>query len=119
MRNGVLGYREADIGGLLENLVYLELRRRGYRVVVGSADAQEIDFVAEDRSGKVYIQVAYLLEPRETIDRKLKPFSFLDDAYPRYLLTLDPYQPRDLEGVRHRSIQRFLLGEDLERLEPR
>ena len=114
LRNGVLGYREADIGGLLENLVHLELRRRGYRVSVGSADSREIDFVAEDRSGKLYIQVAYLLETRETIDRELKPFSLLDDAYPRYLLTLDPYQPRDLEGVRHRSIQRFLLGDDLE-----
>lgn len=114
LRNGVLGYREADIGGLLENLVYLELRRRGYRVAVGSTDAQEIDFVAEDRSGKVYIQAAYLLETRETIARELRPFALLDDAYPRYLLTLDPYQPRDLEGVRHRSVQRFLLCEDLE-----
>jgi predicted AAA+ superfamily ATPase len=46
----VLGYREADIGGVLENLVYLELRRRGYRVSVGSAESREIDFVAEDRS---------------------------------------------------------------------
>jgi predicted AAA+ superfamily ATPase len=114
LRNGVLGYREADIAGLLENLVYLELRRRGYRVAVGSADSREIDFVAEDRSGKMYIQVAYLLESRETIGRELKPFSLLDDAYPRYLLTLDPYQPRDLEGVRHRSLQRFLRGDSLE-----
>lgn len=46
----MLGYREADIGGVLENLVYLELRRRGYRVSVGSAESREIDFVAEDRS---------------------------------------------------------------------
>jgi predicted AAA+ superfamily ATPase len=114
LRNGVLGYREVDIAGLLENLVYLELRRRGYRVASGSANSREIDFVAEDRSGKVYIQVAYLLESRETIDRECKPFSLLDDAYPRYLLTLDPYQPRDLEGVRHRSIQRFFLGDGLE-----
>jgi predicted AAA+ superfamily ATPase len=113
LRNGILGYRESDIGGLLENLVYLEPRRRGYRVAVGSADSKQIDFVAEDRSGKAYIQVAYLLENRETIDRELKPFSLLDDAYPRYLLTLDPYQPRDLEGVRHRSIRRFLLGDGL------
>jgi predicted AAA+ superfamily ATPase len=113
-RVGKRAHREADIGGLLENLVYLELRRRGYRVAAGSADSRGIDFVAEDPSGKVYIQVAYLLESRETIERELKPFSLLDDAYPRYLLTLDPYQPSDLEGVRHRSIRRFLLGDSLE-----
>ncbi|MBN1836874.1 MAG: ATP-binding protein [Spirochaetales bacterium] len=114
LRNGVLGYREADIGGLLENLVYLELRRRGYRVSVGSADSGEIDFVAEGPSGKLYIQVAYLLESRATVERELRAFSLLDDAYPRYLLTLDPYRARDLEGVRHRSVLRFLLGDSLD-----
>ncbi len=92
------GYREADIGGVLENLVYLELRRRGYRVAVGSGESREIDFVAEDQSGRLYFQVAYLLESRKTLERELKPFSMIDDAYPRYLLTLDPHQPRDLQG---------------------
>ena len=114
LRNGVLGYREADIAGILENLVYLELCRRGYRVASGSAESSEIDFVAEDRTGRMYLQVAYLLESRKTLERELKPFSLLGDAYPRYLLTLDPHQPRDLQGVRHRSIERFLLGEKLD-----
>ena len=114
LRNGVLGYREADIGGILENLVYLELRQRGYLVAAGSAESGEIDFVAEDQTGRMYIQVAYLLESRKTLERELRPFSLLDDAYPRYLLTLDPHQPRDLQGVRHRSIERFLLGDNLE-----
>ncbi len=114
LRNGVLGYREADIGGILENLVYLELRRRGYRVATGSSESGEIDFVAEDRAGRMYLQVAYLLESKKTLERELKAFSLLDDAYPRYLLTLDAHQPRDLQGVRHRSIERFLLGDKLE-----
>jgi predicted AAA+ superfamily ATPase len=114
LRNGVLGYREAESGGILENLVYLELRRRGYRVAAGSADSGEIDFVAEDRTGRMYFQVAYLLESRKTLERELRPFSLLDDAYPRYLLTLDPHQPRDLRGVRHRSIERLLLGDNLD-----
>jgi len=114
LRNGVLGYREADIGGVLENLVYLELRRRGYRVAVGSTESREIDFVAEEPSGRLYFQVAYLLESRKTLEREVRPFSLLDDAYPRYLLTLDPHQPRDLEGVRHRSLERFLRGDILE-----
>ncbi len=58
--------------------------------------------------------MAYLLESRETLERELKPVSLLDDAYPRYLLTLDPLQPRDLQGVRHRSLERFLRGDNLE-----
>ncbi len=110
LRNGTIGYRDADIGGLLENLVYLELRRRGYDVTVGSAGGREIDFVAQDRRGVVYVQVAYLLESQATIERELTAFSTLDDAYPRVLLSLDPHQPSDFAGVRHRSLAEFLLG---------
>ena len=113
LRNGTIGYRDADIGGLLENLVYLELRRRGYAVTVGSAGGREIDFIAQDRRGLVYIQVAYLLESSSTIERELAAFTTLDDAYPRVLLSLDPHQPSDFSGVRHRSLAAFLLGEDL------
>ena len=113
LRNGIIGYRDADIGGMLENLVYLELRRRGYAVTVGSAGGREIDFIAQDRRGLVYVQVAYLLESRATLERELAAFSTLDDAYPRVLLSLDPHQPSDFAGVRHRSLVEFLLGDDL------
>ena len=113
LRNGTIGYRDTDIGGLLENLVYLELRRRGYDVTVGSAGGREIDFVAQDRRGIVYVQVAYLLASQATIERELTAFSTLDDAYPRVLLSLDPHQPSDFAGVRHRSLAEFLLGGDL------
>lgn len=113
LRNGTIGYRDADIGGLLENLVYLELRRRGYDVTVGSAGGREVDFVAQDRRGIVYVQVAYLLESQATIERELTAFSTLDDAYPRVLLSLDRHQPSDFAGVRHRSLEEFLLGADL------
>ena len=110
LRNGIIGYRERDIGGVLENLVYLELRRRGYTVTVGSAGAREIDFVAENPSGRRYIQVAYLLEAPATIDRELSAFAAVTDAYPRILLTLDPYQPADFQGVSHQSLTDFLRG---------
>ena len=60
LRNGMLGYRDDDISGILENLVYLELRRRGFRVSIGSLDEREIDFVVETESGRRYIQVACL-----------------------------------------------------------
>ena len=113
LRNGVIGYREGDIGGVLENLVFLELRRRGYAVTVGVAGSQEIDFVAERRSGRCYVQVAYLLESPATIERELSAFSAVRDAYPRVLLTLDPHQPADLQGVRHQSLTDFLRGAPL------
>ncbi|MCY4661444.1 MAG: ATP-binding protein [Acidobacteria bacterium] len=113
LRNGIVGYREADIGGVLENLIFLELRRRGYLVTVGVAGSQEIDFVAERRSGRCYVQVAYLLESSATIERELSAFSGIRDAYPRVLLTLDPHQPADFQGVRHQSLSDFLRGAPL------
>jgi predicted AAA+ superfamily ATPase len=113
LRNGVLGYREQDIAGILENLVYLELRRRGFSVSVGSLGEREIDFVAEKESSRLYIQVAYQLETRATIQREIKPLSDLQDAYPRILLSLDQLQPRDLNGIQHRGIVDFLMGAEL------
>ena len=113
LRNGIIGYREGDIGGILENLVFLELRRRGYTVTVGVAGSREIDFVAERRSGRRYVQVAYLLESPATIERELAAFAAVRDAYPRVLLSLDPHQPADLEGVRHQSLTDFLRGAPL------
>ncbi len=110
LRNGIVGYRERDIGGVLENLVYLELKRRGYRVTVGVAGSREVDFVAESSAGRRYVQVAYLLESRATIERELSAFAAAADAYPRILLTLDPYQPADFAGVSHRSLAVFLRG---------
>jgi len=113
LRNGLLGYREHDISGMLENLVYLELKRRGFSVSVGSLGEREIDFVAETESGRFYIQVAYLLETRATLERECTPLSAVHDAYPRILLSMDRMQPRDLNGIRHQRIIDFLLGEDL------
>ena len=114
LRNGIVGYRESDIGGILENLVYLELSRRGYQVTVGAAGSREIDFVAENNFGRRYVQVAYLLESPATIERELSAFAAVSDAYPRILLTLDPHQPSDFAGVSHRSLTAFLRGGSLD-----
>lgn len=113
LRNGITGYRESDIGAVLENLVFLELRRRGYRVTVGAAGDREVDFVAENRNGRCYVQVAYLLESPSTLERELSAFRAVRDAYPRILLSLDPHQPRDFEGVKHRALDDFLRGAPL------
>ena len=66
LRNGIVACQESDIAGVLENLVFLELRRRGYTVTVGVAGAREIDSVAERRSGRRYVQVAYLSRHAKT-----------------------------------------------------
>ena len=113
LRNGITGHRESDIGGVLENLVFLELRRRGYEVTVGVAGEREIDFVAERGSERRYVQVAYLLESPATIARELAAFAAVRDSYPRVLLSLDPHQPSDFEGVRHQSLTEFLRGAPL------
>ena len=113
LRNGIIGYRERDIGGMLENLVYLELKRRGYEVRIGWAGPRQIDFVAEGHAGRRYVQVAYLLETRATIERELSAFAAATDSYPRVLLTLDAHQPADFAGVRHQSLIDFLRGSPL------
>lgn len=113
IRHGFVGYRETDIADMLENLVYLELARRGYSASIGNIAGQEIDFIAEADSTRHYIQVSYVLETKSAIARELSPFQELTDAYPRYLLTLDELQPRDLNGVRRLSILDFLMGDSL------
>lgn len=113
LRNGIVGYRESDVGGVLENLVFLELRRRGYAVTVGVANTHEIDFIAEKRPERWYVQVAYLLESPATVERELAAFAAVRDAYPRVLLSLDPHQPADFQGVKHQSLTDFLRGAPL------
>jgi len=113
LRNAVVGYREGDISGTLENLVYLELRRRGYRVLTGRAGELEIDFVAERGSERVYVQVAYLLESKATVDRELAPFAAIGDKYPCRLITLDRHLGTSLGGVTRMNLIDFLFGAEL------
>ncbi|MFP4564752.1 MAG: ATP-binding protein [Spirochaetia bacterium] len=113
LRNGLVGYRDSDISGLLENLVYLELLRRGFTVRIGTLPDSEVDFIAEKEPHRLYIQVSYLLESASTIDRELAPLKKLEDAWPKLLLSLDEYQPRVFEGIRHISIIDFLMGGEI------
>ena len=99
LRTALLGYRADDIGGMLENVVCIELLRRGYRVSVGRLGNQEIDFVADRDGMKTYIQVAYLLPSRTTVERETTPLLSVKDNYPKLLLTLDLEVGNDFEGV--------------------
>ncbi len=111
LRHATLGYRPGDIGQLLENVIYLELRRRGYTISIGKIGDLEIDFIAEKQQSKIYIQFSYLLASEETRKREFTPLKKTGDSYPKYVLTMDSLT-QDEEGIMHRYIPDFLLNED-------
>jgi predicted AAA+ superfamily ATPase len=110
LRHALLGYREADISGVLENIVFLELKRLGYRVNIGKFGELEIDFVASRESEKIYIQVAYLLASPETIEREFRALKAIPDNYPKYVLSMDTVFGDDFDGIRRLYLVDFLLG---------
>lgn len=106
-----MGYRDRMIGGILENIVFLELKRRGYRVFVGKLETTEIDFVAEKQGKKMYIQVAYKLDSDQTIKREFGNLLSIEDQHPKYVVTMDDFWRDSIEGVNHFYISDFLLTE--------
>lgn len=111
LRDALLGNKAKDIGQILENIVCLELLRRGYKVTVGKIGNLEIDFVAEKNGQRMYIQVSYLLADEKTIDREFGVYGKIKDNYPKYVLSLDDFDfSRD--GIIHENIRHFLLRED-------
>lgn len=110
LRSGFFGTGDRWIGGDLENLVYHELVRRGYRVSIGIMGDREIDFVAEKSATRIYIQVAYLLADATTLEREIRSLLDLPDAYPGVILSMDRSAPGTMNGVRHISAIEFLSG---------
>ncbi|MBE8721545.1 ATP-binding protein [Sphingobacterium pedocola] len=108
-----LGFRDRMIAGILENLVFIELKRRGYKVFIGKLDTVEIDFVAEKLGHKLYVQVAYKLESESTVKREFSPLLAIEDQYPKYVVTMDDFWKDDIEGVKHLHIADFLLDESI------
>ena len=113
LRHALLGYREGDISGILENIVFLELKRRGYRVFLGKAGNREIDFIAEKKNKKIYIQVAYLLASPETIEREFSVLHALRDNYPKYVISMDDIFGKDVDGVKRINLVDFLLDSEI------
>lgn len=102
-----------DTGHILENIIYLELLRRGNKVFVGQLPGGEIDFVCESETGLSYYQVALSTLDPAVLDRELKPLRALSDQYPKYLLTLDTITPSaNYEGILKRNALRWLVGEE-------
>ena len=107
----VMGYKDRLIGGILENIIMLELKRRDYKVYIGKLGTKEIDFIAEKGNSKVYIQVAYLLPEQSTIDREFFSLLEIKDNFPKYVVTMDPLWTDNIEGIQHVNIADFLLME--------
>ena len=110
IREAVYGNNMRDINQTLENIVYMELLRRGYQVRVGKSNAAEIDFVAVLGSEKIYVQVAYLLAAEETIEREFSVLESVPDNYPKYVVTMDEID-RGRNGIKNINIRDFLLME--------
>jgi predicted AAA+ superfamily ATPase len=108
IREAVFGSNMRDIGMIVENIVFMELLRRGYRVTVGKAGAQEIDFIGDKRNDRIYVQVAYLLASPETVQREFDVYRAVRDNFPKYVLSLDEFDfSRD--GIIHMNVRDFLM----------
>lgn len=110
LRYYLLGAQKADMGRALENVVYLELLRRGYDVRIGKAGNNEIDFVATNEDGLLYFQVALTVRDENTLTRELKPLDNIADHNPKYLLTLDDDPESSHNGIRQIYALDWLLG---------
>ena len=104
----LMGYRDRYIGGILENIVLLDLKSKGYKVFVGKLDTKEIDFIAEKGNEKLYVQVCYLLAEQTTIDREFGVLKEIRDQYPKYVVSMDPLFEDNIDGIKHIHISDFL-----------
>ena len=109
MREAILGSNQRDINQIFENIIYLELLRKGYNVRVGKVDNLEVDFVCTKGNEKIYVQVAYLLASSETIEREFTSLEKIDDNYPKYVISMDEFD-MSRNGIKHINIIDFLMN---------
>ena len=107
LREAVFGGNMKDINLILENIVYMELLRRGYTVTVGKIGSREIDFVGQKQHEKLYVQVCYLLASDETIQREFGVYASVPDNFPKYVVSMDELD-MSRDGIKHRNIRDFL-----------
>ncbi len=109
IREAVFGGNTRDINLILENIVFMEMLRRGYAVTVGKFEDREIDFVCEKHGEKIYVQVAYLLANEETVRREFDIYDSVRDNFPKYVVSLDEFD-MSRNGIKHQNIRDFLLS---------
>lgn len=112
LRNHILPRRQYDLGFSLENIVYFELLRRGYRVMIGKVGSTEVDFVAEKQGTYTYFQVTADMTAKETFDREMKPLMNIRDNYEKIVLTVDRLTIGNYDGIQVRNLPDWLLGKE-------
>ncbi len=112
LRHSILGYKSTSVTAMLENVVYLELCRRGYSVNIGKTIHGEIDFIAEKQGDKIYVQVTKEIKTEETEKREYDRLLEIRDNYPKYLLTTDNFAGGNYEGIKTMHIADFLLSNE-------
>ncbi len=112
-RNLKLGkFQYQDVGNILENIVYLELNRRGYQIWIGKIGEYEVDFIVKDSLNKFeYYQVTWSMSDKKTADREIRPLKLINDNYPKYIISTDLITP-DIDGIVHKNIVDWLLSSE-------
>ena len=111
-REVIIGNNQRDITRVIENIVYMELLRRGYEITIGKVDNLEVDFVCRKHDKPIYIQVSYLLASEDTVEREFRPLMGISDNYPKYVITMDDVNMSH-EGIEHVNLVDFLVDDDL------
>ena len=112
LRDHILPRRRYDLGFTLENVVYFELLRRGYRVTIGKLGSTEVDFVAERQGAYTYVQVTADMTAQETFERELRPLTQIRDNHQKLILTADRLTPGNYDGIRVVQLTDWLLGRE-------
>ena len=107
------GYSIEYIGQIMENIVYNDLKRRGYRVYVGKLGDKEVDFVAEKQNSKIYVQVCYSIAQNSTLQRETESLLAIADNYNKYIVTMDSLAKGNKDGIEFVYLPQFLLMENL------
>lgn len=111
-RESIYGSNLRDINQTLENIIYMELLRRGYDVHIGKFNQYEVDFVVSKTNQKCYIQVAYILADESTVEREFRSLELIKDNYPKYVITMDEID-QSRNGIKHMNIKDFLSCKDI------
>ena len=111
LRNYLLGFRDVDIGHIIENIVYFELLRKGYDVAIGKIDDKEIDFIAVNAERKIYIQVTESMNDPATREREFAPLRKVKDNYEKIIIANEVFNPATQDGIRIVKLIDFLLAE--------
>jgi uncharacterized protein len=106
------GFSIEYIGQVMENIVYNELKKRGYKVYIGKFGDKEVDFIAEKQNNKIYVQVSYMLSNEETLQRELAPLQGIKDNYNKYIVSLDTFAKGNKDGIEFVYLPEFLLKEE-------